>query len=195
MTLEEQKQILIDAYINLMRIKKVQKEVNEELEYQIKTTKVKLPISFEEGEVIVDLGKIIQESMNQMLSEEEDGEEMKEMLGEIEVTGEAKGIPADIKVGDKLPDYELVIDMGIVATKIKAYDRKVVAQETITTEAGTFDCFVIEITQSVRAFLSNEKSYSRGWYSRGLGVIKEEVLDKKGRVLQTKTLVEVVPGT
>ncbi|MBR1390678.1 MAG: hypothetical protein IJ567_04405 [Lachnospiraceae bacterium] len=42
LTLEEQKQILIDAYINLMRIKKVQKEVNEELEYQIKTTKVKL---------------------------------------------------------------------------------------------------------------------------------------------------------
>jgi len=42
LTLEEQKQILIDAYINLMRIKKVQKEVNEELEYQIRTTKVKL---------------------------------------------------------------------------------------------------------------------------------------------------------
>lgn len=42
LTLEEQKQILIDAYINLMRIKKVQKEVNEELEYQIKTTRVKL---------------------------------------------------------------------------------------------------------------------------------------------------------
>lgn len=42
LTLEEQKQILIDAYINLMRIKKVQKETNEELEYQIKTTKVKL---------------------------------------------------------------------------------------------------------------------------------------------------------
>lgn len=42
LTLEEQKQILIDSYINLMRIKKVQKEVNEELEYQIRTTKVKL---------------------------------------------------------------------------------------------------------------------------------------------------------
>lgn len=42
MTLEEQKQILIDNYINLMRIKKCQREVNEELEYQIKTTKVKL---------------------------------------------------------------------------------------------------------------------------------------------------------
>ena len=42
LTLEEQKQILIDAYINLMRIKRVQREINEELEYQIRTTKVKL---------------------------------------------------------------------------------------------------------------------------------------------------------
>ena len=42
LAMEEQKQILIDAYINLMRIKKVQKEVNEELEYQIRTTRVKL---------------------------------------------------------------------------------------------------------------------------------------------------------
>ena len=42
MTLEERKQILIDSYINLMRIKKCQKEINEELEYQIRTTKVKL---------------------------------------------------------------------------------------------------------------------------------------------------------
>ena len=42
MTFEEHKSILIDAYVNLMRIKKHQKEVNEELEYQIRITKVKL---------------------------------------------------------------------------------------------------------------------------------------------------------
>lgn len=42
MTFEEHKSILIDAYVNLMRIKKHQKEINEELEYQIRITKVKL---------------------------------------------------------------------------------------------------------------------------------------------------------
>ena len=42
MTLEEQKMVLIDNYINLMRIKKFQKEENEELEYQIKATRSKL---------------------------------------------------------------------------------------------------------------------------------------------------------
>lgn len=42
MTLEEQKQVLIDNYINLMRIKANEQSTNKELEYQIKTTKVKL---------------------------------------------------------------------------------------------------------------------------------------------------------
>lgn len=42
MTLEEQKQIAIDNYVNLMRIKKHQNETNEELDYQIKIAKVKL---------------------------------------------------------------------------------------------------------------------------------------------------------
>lgn len=44
MTLEEQKQVLIDNYVNLMRIKKFQKEENQELEYQIKVAKAKLSI-------------------------------------------------------------------------------------------------------------------------------------------------------
>ena len=42
MTLEEQKQILIDNYINLMRIKAHEQGSNKELEYLIKITKVKL---------------------------------------------------------------------------------------------------------------------------------------------------------
>ena len=42
MTLEEQKQILIDNYINLMRIKAHEQGSNKDLEYQIKITKVKL---------------------------------------------------------------------------------------------------------------------------------------------------------
>ncbi len=42
LTLEEQKQIIIDNYINLMRIKAHEQGTNKELEYQIKITKVKL---------------------------------------------------------------------------------------------------------------------------------------------------------
>ncbi|MCI8648480.1 MAG: hypothetical protein HFE76_17190 [Firmicutes bacterium] len=42
MTLEEQKQIAIDNYINLMRIKADETAENKELERQIKIAKIKL---------------------------------------------------------------------------------------------------------------------------------------------------------
>ena len=42
MALEEQKQVAIDYYVNLMRIKAAQTSENKELDYQIKVTKVKL---------------------------------------------------------------------------------------------------------------------------------------------------------
>lgn len=42
MTLEEQKQIAIDNYVNLMRIKAAETGENKELDYQIKIARIKL---------------------------------------------------------------------------------------------------------------------------------------------------------
>ena len=42
MTEEELKQVLIDHYINLLRIKAAEKGTNKELELQLRTMKIKL---------------------------------------------------------------------------------------------------------------------------------------------------------
>ena len=42
LTLDELKQVNIDYYVNLMRIKKAQNGTNDELDYQIKVAKAKL---------------------------------------------------------------------------------------------------------------------------------------------------------
>lgn len=42
MILEEQKQIAIDYYVNLLRIKAAETGENKELDYQIKIAKIKL---------------------------------------------------------------------------------------------------------------------------------------------------------
>ncbi len=42
MTDNEQRQYIIDTYVNLMRIKACESGTNSELDYQIKVTKVKL---------------------------------------------------------------------------------------------------------------------------------------------------------
>lgn len=42
MTLEELKQVMIDYYVNLQRIKKAEEGTNQELDYQLKVAKNKL---------------------------------------------------------------------------------------------------------------------------------------------------------
>ena len=42
MTLDELKQVNIDYYVNLLRIKKAQQGINEELDYQIRVQECKL---------------------------------------------------------------------------------------------------------------------------------------------------------
>ena len=44
MTLDELKQVNIDYYVNLMRIKEAQNGTNKELDYQIKVAKAKLQL-------------------------------------------------------------------------------------------------------------------------------------------------------
>lgn len=52
MNLEEQKQVAIDYYVNLMRIKAEQKEDNKELDRQIAIAKIKL------STFAIDLGEV-----------------------------------------------------------------------------------------------------------------------------------------
>lgn len=160
-------------------------------------SRMKMPVLFENGETIVDISTAMSESMAQMMTQQgdelsaEEQQEAMDFVKDIKVTGRPKGIPLELVVGEELPEYEVTIDMGFISTKMRTYDRNVVRRENITTPAGTFDCYVIEETSSIKAMFMSEKEYSRRWYSRGIGVVQEETLDKRGRVLQVKTLKEI----
>ena len=65
-------------------------------------------------------------------------------------------------------------------------------RETITVPAGTFDTYIIEeeMTNKAKAFgISNkEKEYLKTWYAPGIGDVKSQTLDKKGRVVSESVL-------
>ncbi|MBR5736206.1 MAG: hypothetical protein IKX60_05400 [Bacteroidales bacterium] len=105
--------------------------------------------------------------------------------------GDMSSIPADIKVGDVIPDSSLPITVaGLVKTHNDIKDRKVTGKETITTPAGTFNCFVIE-----------EKEYDQGgskplnvksWIALDIGVIKQKVSNDKGAPVRSFELTKLV---
>ena len=141
------------------------------------------------GEVITDMAALMEEAMQEGMRQSMDamggGEDaesqaaMNEILDRTTVTGECRGIPAELSVGMELPDYEIEIKVMFITSKMGCRDRKVIGRESVTTPAGTFDCYVVEETMTAKAMMVNEKTRQVSWYARGIGLVKQQTFDKK----------------
>ena len=105
---------------------------------------------------------------------------------EAEITGTDVEWPNDLSVGMELPDanMHMKVSMGGINMRMEMdiTGRKVEKQETITTPAGTFDCLVI-YSESRSKMMMGERTFpSRLWIAEGVGMVKNESYDKKGKI-------------
>lgn len=101
---------------------------------------------------------------------------------DIEVSGNNLEIPAELNVGDELPNGRLNISIYSGGTRIMGMstaltDRKVEAKEEVTTEAGTFDCYKISYTMTVSTMFS-VKVEAIDWISEDVGTVKSETYSR-----------------
>ena len=111
----------------------------------------------------------------------------------MNISGEARGIPRYPVVG-KLPDYEFHGKFSILSMKFIGKERRIVGTETIQTEAGSFDCFILEETITTKVFLMKEVEKIKAWYAYGIGLVKEITYDKSGKLISTMTLNAIMPS-
>ncbi|MCW5520221.1 hypothetical protein J1N09_10255 [Aureitalea sp. L0-47] len=115
------------------------------------------------------------------------GEEM-----ETDVKGTNLDLPNDLSVGQSLPDAEIIVTMSMsgmnftMSTLIT--DRKVLATETVTVPAGTFPCYVLTQTTRIKSMAANQSRTSKQWIAEGVGVVKSEDYNKKGKLDGTSVL-------
>jgi hypothetical protein len=114
----------------------------------------------------------------QMISQYED------MDLEMDISGTDIELPNDLSVGQQLADANVSCKMSMSGIKmnisVDQIDRKVEKQETITTPAGTFDCYVLSETTKSKTMGANIEIYSKTWLAEGIGMIKNEVYKKNG---------------
>lgn len=105
---------------------------------------------------------------------------------ETEITGTNVVLPNNLAVNDELPNAEMQmkIDMSGITMNMNValIDRKVVAQENLTTPAGTFDCYVIEYTSKVKMGATST-SKAKQWIAKGVGLVKQEGYNKKEKLM------------
>lgn len=139
-----------------------------------------------EGDVLTSLVSDAIEDKDE-LSEEEMKEAIEKMRSEFSITGEIRGIPRYPEVGE-LPDYEFQFKFSIFSVKVTGEDRRIAGTEKVVTNAGTFDCFIVEETITTKAMMMKEVEKTRTWYAYGIGLVKEISLDKKGKIQSTMLL-------
>ncbi|MDT0606890.1 TapB family protein [Croceitalea rosinachiae] len=122
---------------------------------------------------------------NSMLSPQLQSQ-VEQMNAEIDISGTNIEIPNNLSVGQDLGDAELIMAMSMsgikMNTEVKTTDRKVIAKETVTTPAGTFDCYVLTSTISSKAMMAKMTFTDKLWLSEGVGIVKQESYNKKGKL-------------
>lgn len=154
---------------------------------------------FKDGEYLVDmkavfehdvLASLVSDAINEAdadISEEQKTEAINQTKSKFKITGEIRGIPRYPEVG-KLPDYEFKCKVSILSMKVSGKDRSIAGTETIQTEAGTFDCFILDETITTKVMVMKAVEKTRSWYAYNIGLVKEIRYDKDGNVISTMVL-------
>lgn len=118
-------------------------------------------------------------------------DQMKAFSGqEMKIESEDLEIPSQLTAGQSLKDGKLVLSTSGTAVPMKMTisitDRKVVGKESITTPAGTFDCYKITSKTSIQNQMGisiNTEMTTTEWITEAAGVVRSESYNKNGKLM------------
>ena len=114
----------------------------------------------------------------------------------MDVTGDQMDMPSSLSVGQTLKDvsYNLKMAMGTVTMmnrKFDVTDRKVEAEEDVTTPAGTFHCYKITFNTNSQGGIGGGKTKSIMWYAKDVGLVKSEAYADNGKLMARQVLSRI----
>lgn len=112
-------------------------------------------------------------------------EQYEKMDVEMDFSGTDIELPNNLSVGQNLDDANVTMKMSVggidMNISVDIVDRKVEARESITTDAGTFDCYQLSELIKSKSMGVNLEMTSKTWLAEGVGMIKNETFRKNGK--------------
>jgi len=113
---------------------------------------------------------------------------------EINMEGNHIMIPNQLNTGSVLPDADLKITVNTGVMNInmtsRIFNRKVIGQEKITTDAGSFETYIISYDTEFKMG-ATRKSSGKQWIAENVGLVKEELYNKKGKLTGSTKLTNL----
>src|SRR5690606_13811680 len=121
-------------------------------------------------------------------------DQYKAMNMEMDISGTDIKIPNNLTVGEELDDAHVSIQVSMVGMKMETLvnmiNRKVEKKESVTTPAGTFDCYVIYSDNETVIMKKSNVFPSRVWLAEGVGMVKQESYKKDGELMSSSLLTK-----
>jgi len=137
-------------------------------------------ISCDDGIITLDMERFLPQEMM---------ESFRDMNMKIDVDNIE--LPSELEVGQRLDEGSITVSGDIPMTvRVDITNRKVEGKETVTTPAGTFDCYKISYDMKTKMMMGMESS-GIDWIAKDVGVVKSEVYKKNGKLLSYSLLTKV----
>jgi hypothetical protein len=133
-----------------------------------------MALSCTDGIVSFDMRNFLNEEMTAMFKD-----------ANFSMEGDNLAVPNNLTVGQELPDASFTLKsesagMGIMNVTFNIVDRKVISKENITTDAGSYDCMVIEYLMEMKWIL-NQKYFVKQYVAKNAGIVRTETFKKNGK--------------
>ena len=114
-------------------------------------------------------------------------------FGGLGIAAEGAGfvLPRQMEVGLELPTGEATVEMLGIKSKQDITFHQVVSREELTVPAGTYDCYVVERRFTAKVLGLKANGSTKTWYARGIGAVRMDNYDKKGKLTSSQVLREV----
>lgn len=117
-----------------------------------------------------------------------------EMGLEMDLSGSDIQLPNDLSIGKELEDSNVTMAMSMsginMTVTVDQTNRKVEKTESVTTPAGTFDCYLITETMNSKVMGANQEFNNKLWLSEGVGMVKQETYKKNGSLMSSMELTK-----
>ena len=109
----------------------------------------------------------------------------------MQITGDNLLLPSTASKGDVLNDYSINITIGPMTTTTTVSNVNVVAEETLNINGTSIECLVVESSNLTKVIGIKQEMKQKIWYGRGVGMVKTEIYDKKGKLQSVQELIAV----
>jgi len=115
---------------------------------------------------------------------------------DISIEGDMLYFPKNMAVGDELNNGTITVkvvkdEFTLVTMTMDILNRKVEANERVTTDAGTFECQKVSYDFESKFGIIKVKGSAQEWYHNDRLLIKSESYNKKGKLIGSTALTSI----